>query len=538
MNDSVGAIRHPTARPSGSPRAFLIPACDSIGALWRHRLAGAAFGVVLAVVSGVAIAALMPRGPVTTGQAIGVILVGFGLGFVAGGAMQSRWAILLAPAVQLAAFEVARAGTPGPTVSAIHLDSVFGILAFISGRGSYALLALAPIMLGAAYGAALVRRFRAPADPVRQHARTKPHYVRRGTTWLLTAGMLGLVALIAIPASTPPILGPDGKALAGSVTALQKVSVGGHDEWLMIHGYNAKNPVLLYLSGGPGQSDIAFARGLYDNLSKVVTFVAFDQRGTGKSYASLDPTTLTLDRAVADVTEVTNYLRQRFQQQKIYVIGESWGTVLGVLAVQRHPELYYAYLGSGQMVDLLETDTRINHDVLAAAEKSGDSALAAKVKSLGAPPYKDPMAYAYMMQQYPLIETSYESPAAFEAMASKVPAGMSPFPGILGSEYNLMDKIGDVRGLIDMFATMYPQLQGIDFRKTATNLQVPIYLLEGKHELAGRLDLAVEWYGQLQAPTKQLYMFEDAGHSVMMEELQPLQSMMTDTVLPQSYPGR
>ena len=507
-----------------------------LGLLWRNRMIGVGTVIVLSGFSGLLVAQTMPRGPVTTPQAVVAIAAGLLLGFVAGVGMKSRWAMLLAPAVQVAAFELARSGVSGPTVGPPQFDTTMSIVAFIAGRGTYAAFAMVPIVLAATYGAALARRVdRLPAG---RRAHSLMSRVRLGTTWLATAGLVALLAPLLVPATTPPILGPDGQTLAGSVAALQKIQVGGHEQWLLIRGHNVNNPVLLYLSGGPGQSDLAFSRGLYDELSKDVTFVGWDQRGSGKSYAALDPSTLTLAQAVSDTVEVTNYLRQRFHQQKIYLIGESWGTVLGVLAIQRNPELYYAYLGSGQMVDLRETDTRINRDVLAYAQKTGNATLASKVRSYGPVPYRDVSAYGFMMEQYPLIETPYSPPAATQAISPKLPGSIAAFPGIMGDEYNLVDKIGAARGLIDMFATMYPQLQGIDFRRDASRLEVPVYFLEGRHELAGRLDLALQWYGQLQAPHKQLYMFEDAGHSVMMEEFQPLQHILKDVVLPQTYPGR
>ena len=524
-----------TSRPTP---AFSSP--TNLGAIlrlgWRHRLAGVSVVTALAASSGLLLALAMPRGPVTTSQAVVAITAGLLLGFVAGVGMKSRWAMLLVPAVQVAAFELARTGVSGPTVGPPQFDTTMSLVAFVVGRGSYAAFALVPIVLAATYGAALARRVERPPVGLRAHRLMRR--VRRGTTWVATAGLVAMLAPLLVPASTPPILGPNGQTLAGSVAALQKVQIGGHEQWLLIRGHNVNNPVLLYLSGGPGQSDIAFSRGLYDELSKDVTFVGWDQRGSGKSYAALDPSTLTLAQAVSDTVEITNYLRQRFHQQKIYLIGESWGTVLGVLAIQRNPELYYAYLGSGQMVDLRETDTRINRDVLAYAEKTGNATLASKVRSYGPVPYKDVSAYGFMMEQYPLIETPYSPPAATQAISPKLPGSIAAFPGIMGDEYNLVDKIGSARGLIDMFATMYPQLQRIDFRRDASKLAVPVYFLEGRHELSGRLDLALQWYGQLQAPHKQLYMFEDAGHSVMMEEFQPLHHILKDVVLPQTYPGR
>ena len=108
-------------------------------------------------------------------------------------------------------------------------------------------------------------------------------------------------------------------------------NINGQDQGLLIRGHSVDNPVLLYLAGGPGQSDLAFPRALFSELEENFTVVSWDQPGEGKSYAGFEPSSgLTFDRAVADTIEVTNYLRERFDEDKIYVMGESYGTILGV----------------------------------------------------------------------------------------------------------------------------------------------------------------------------------------------------------------
>lgn len=183
--------------------------------------------------------------------------------------------------------------------------------------------------------------------------------------------------------------------------------------------------------------------------------------------------------------ELTNYLRARFNEQKISLMGESWGTILGVLAIQKDPDLFYAYIGSGQMVDPRETDTRLYHDVIAYAERTGDTALAKKMRGYGPPPYKDTWAHGVVMEQYDKLAGDFTPPHAYEQRGSE--SGVGPM-GIFGSEYTAIEKVNVVRGLLDMSSVMYPQLQSIDFRQSATELKVPVYLFDGGHELAARID--------------------------------------------------
>jgi pimeloyl-ACP methyl ester carboxylesterase len=494
-----------------------------------YSLGGA---VGLPALVGLLVAVVMPRGPATSGQALAAMALGLALGLVAGLLLRSRWAMLLAPAAHAAAIELARLPVVGPTVDAIRLDTVFGVLALLLGRGFHGLIGLLPMVLGASLGAALARR---QAGQLRAE-RGVGIWLRRGAAGLTVLGLLGLAALLALPARTPPILGPDGRPVPGSIAELATVKLGGKDQAILIRAASPDKPVLLYLSGGPGQSDLGWSRVYFAELTEEFVVVGWDQRGTGKSYAALDPTaTWTLEQAVSDTVELTNYLRERFGEQKIYLMGESWGTVLGVLAVQRHPELYHAWIGSGQMVSPHETDRRLYHDLLAYAERTGDSALAAQMRGYGEPPYADFYAYGVVMGYYDALYRPYTPPRAY--LERGAAAGMGPLRN-MADEYTLVEKVNVVRGLLDMSSVLYPQLAGVDFRRDVTRLEVPVYVLDGEAELAARRDLMLEWYEQLEAPLKRRYSFADAAHAVAFEEFEALPQILADEVLPATYPSR
>jgi pimeloyl-ACP methyl ester carboxylesterase len=273
---------------------------------------------------------------------------------------------------------------------------------------------------------------------------------------------------------------------------------------------------------------------LFADLTQDFVVVSWDQRGTGKSYPALAPTeTLTLDQAVADTIELTNYLRKRFGEEKIYLMGESWGTTLGVLAVQQRPDLYYAWIGSGQMVSQRETDRRLYHDVLNLAERTNNTALTEQMLAFGEPPYADtPYPNAVVMGYYEQLGQPYRPPQDYIDRGTA--ANVGPW-GILGSEYTLVEKVSVLRGLIDMFTLMYPQLQDIDFRQDVLRLDVPVYMLDGAAELTARRDLALAWYDQLDAPIKRIYTFDNAGHSVAFEQFSALHQILTETILPETY---
>jgi pimeloyl-ACP methyl ester carboxylesterase len=483
----------------------------------------------VSALAGLLVAVVMPRGPATTAQALAAMAIGLGVGLVAGLALRSRWALLLAPMAHVAAIELTRLPVAGPTVDAIRLDTAFGVLALLLGRGFHGLVGLLPMLLGASLGAAIARRRAGQPRSRRGGAR-----LRRAVVALSALGLVALAALIAMPASTPPILGADGQPVPGSIAELTAVRLGGVEQAILIRAHSPDRPVLLYLSGGPGQSDLGWSRVYFGELTRDFVVVGWDQRGAGKSYAALDPTSSwTLEQAVSDTVELTNYLRARFGEEKIYLMGESWGTVLGVLAVQRHPELYHAWVGSGQMVSPHETDRRLYHDLLAYAERTGDTALASRMQAYGEPPYADVYAYGVVMGYYDALYRPYTPPRAYLERGQA--AGMGPLRN-MASEYTLVEKLNVVRGLLDMFSVLYAQLAGVDFRRDVRRLEVPVYVLDGEAELAARRELMLEWYEQLEVPVKRRYRFADAAHAVAFEEFEALGRILTEDVLPATYP--
>jgi pimeloyl-ACP methyl ester carboxylesterase len=458
------------------------------------------------------------------------MLGALGLGFLAGALLRSMWSVVPAGLAHLVAFELARGGAVGPTVDALRFDSMFGILAFVLGRGLHGLLILLPLLAGARL-ATLWLAGRSPGTTTGGPAR---RLASVAASALLFVATLSLAVLVALPASTPPILDANGAPVDGSIASLETVRLGGADQTIMIRAADPDRPVLLYLSGGPGQSGLAFSRALADGWVDDVVFVDWDQRGTGKSYAALEPTAaVTFDQAVADTIELAELLRERFDESGIYLMGESYGTVLGVMAAERRPDLFHAYLGSGQMVNIRETDRRIYDDLVAYAERTGDADLTARLAAMGAPPYSDlPWSNAQVMIWYDLLYRPYTPSAGYLARGEA--AGLDPF-GMLGSEYTLIEKANVLRGLMDMFMVMYPQVYDVDLRRDAASLEVPVVVLDGAAELAGRRDLALSWFDALDAPSKRLVTYDDAAHSVAFEQADEVERLLVEEVIPATY---
>jgi pimeloyl-ACP methyl ester carboxylesterase len=458
----------------------------------------AAAAVVLAFA--LASAWLTPRGPVTTTQALATMAVALTVGLVVGAATGSRWALLLAPLAFVAVFEVARIGAWGPTVDAPASAGMLHVLAFLLGRAPQWLLTVVPMLLGTLVGFGLAPRFGVlVARPM-------------GAGGWIAASALAvvvavLVVVIARPASTAPILGSDGNVVPGSIAELTTVEIGGHPQALMIRGRSTDLPVLLHLAGGPGGTDIGAMR-LDTGLEERFVVVTWDQRGSGKSYPAFAPAeTLTLEQVVADTIELSEMLAARFGHERIYLAGQSWGTIPATLAAQRRPDLYHALVATGMMVDVQATDRLFYDDTLAWARERGDAALVERLEAMGPPPYAEPVA------TYPVIvgaERSLNPYPEFDGRTEMTATIFRP-------EFTMMERIGAVRGLADSYARLYPQLQELDFRAQVPALEVPVWVVMGRHEARGRVEPAQEWFEALQAPEKRWVVFEASSHRANFE---------------------
>jgi len=357
------------------------------------------------------------------------------------------------------------------------------------------------------------------------------------TSPVLLAELAGFVAIAFLAifasqvfASTPPILDTNGKPMPNSIAVLEKVKLGGAEEWITIRGKDFHNPVLLFLAGGPGGSQLVTERRALAGLEDRFVVVNWEQPGAGKSFDAVDRSKLTPDRYITDAHELILNLLQRFGKEKVYVLGESWGSALGIMVVQRYPQLFHAFIGTGQMVAFLENDLICYDFVLHLAEERGDTKKVEQLKGQGPPPYYGNDVFltttAYLLETLKYMQ---KNPAIANA-------GFNTFSDLAGSEYGLYDKVNFVRGVLDTFGVVYQQLWDVDFRKQATRLEVPVYFLIGRHDVNAPPKLTEEYFNLLTAPHKELIWFEHSGHSPWINESAKFVDVMVNEVLAKTPP--
>ena len=298
------------------------------------------------------------------------------------------------------------------------------------------------------------------------------------------------------------------------------VSINSTKYYLRIRTCNTDNPVVLFLHGGCGSPDRAQVMKYQSPLATNFTLVAFDQRGSGYAYNKKEAKTLDLTKEiyVNDVHNVVDYLKQKFNKQKLIIVGHSFGSVLGVWYVQQYPNDVLAYVGVGQCVDYIENEKLSYAWTLQEAEKVGDNKSVAILKRIGAPldngKYKNEHQKSLMKQRAVLHKLggatySNRKPYWQELLFHEVP--------IMLKEYSFCGMIKYVKGLSYSPNTTLAKTNP-DFMNTAKKLDVPVYLLLGHHDMNCVYTLAEKWFEQLEAPDKKIVWFESSAHSPQWEE--------------------
>ena len=305
------------------------------------------------------------------------------------------------------------------------------------------------------------------------------------------------------------------------------MDINGRREWITIRGNSYDKPVLLFLAGGPGGSQLAAVRMELKELEKHFIVVNWEQPGSGKSFNAVNKKDLRVQDYIDDGIELTKYLNKRFNSDKIYLVGESWGSALGILLAQKSPELYLGVIGTGQMVNFLETE-KIDYELTKKlAKENGDLDLIEKLEEQGPPPYYG-SDVTWKSASYLMYLTNQ-----MERNPQIVNPGYNTLSEVGAPEYGVFDKVNYFRGVVTTFNNVYPQLYNVDLRRDAEKVDVPVYFFIGRHDINAPTSLAEDYYNKLKAPEKQLLWFEHSGHDPWRNESDKFAQAVVDIGLKQ-----
>jgi pimeloyl-ACP methyl ester carboxylesterase len=304
------------------------------------------------------------------------------------------------------------------------------------------------------------------------------------------------------------------------------ININGIEQGMFIKSKNEENPVLLYLHGG--MPDYFLTERYPTGLEDYFTVVWWEQRGSGLSYSSNIPReTMTLEQMIADTLEVTNYLQDRFGKDKIYLMGHSGGSFIGIQAAARAPELYYAYIGVAQMSNQLKSENLAYDYMLEQFRKNGNTDMvrkleAAPVTMTGGTPdayraLRDPAMHSLG------IGTIHEMNSVVTGLF--VPSLQSP-------EYTVGEKFNTWTAKAKSgVALLWDDMITTDLSKQVTKIDIPVYFFSGIYDYTVNYTLAKDYFEILQAPVKGFYTFEQSAHSPMFEEPEKVQKILLEDVL-------
>lgn len=303
----------------------------------------------------------------------------------------------------------------------------------------------------------------------------------------------------------------------------------------MIRGWDSSNPVLLYLHGGPGGPLFPRVRTFesFTNLERYLVMVYWEQRGAAKSYHPKIPIeTMTIEQFVSDIEALSRFLIGQFSAHKIYLMGASWGSLIGLLAARESPELYYAFIGVGQLVNPLENDRLTYELALETAARLDHKEALAKLKAVGTPPYH----YQQLIVQRRWL-TRFEKIILAERGIQAYPEFNTVEKLLATPEYSILDILRMGRDPYFSLKCLWnDRLYELDLIREAPEIKIPVYFITGRHDYITPSALVEEYYQQLSAPMgKKLIWFEDSGHEPYFQEPDKFREVVVNMVLGETY---
>jgi pimeloyl-ACP methyl ester carboxylesterase len=338
--------------------------------------------------------------------------------------------------------------------------------------------------------------------------------------------ILGIVLFIKLfywpdePTSTPPIVDANGNPVSSSIASLEAIELNGIEQWVLIRGYDISKPMILFLHGGPGGAHMVW-RELFitEELEKNFVVVVWDQRGSGKSFSKdLTEEEMRTDKFVDDTIALTNHLRARFNQDKIFLLGHSWGSALGFLTFMKHPEypqLYHAYIAAGEAADWNRRQNISYEWTLARARDNNNEKAVSTLEKLK--PFDTVDAKHLVVKNRWLSEFGGEYNLKNKDLSQKYEEYLIQGQGL---EYSRADAKKWMQGHELSVKTV-----GVEAAKSGYNLfrdlpeiRIPLFFFTGRYDYQTPGSLAEEYYKFVKAPKKGFIWFEESAHFLIFEE--------------------
>ncbi|PRR82515.1 alpha/beta fold hydrolase [Clostridium vincentii] len=343
-----------------------------------------------------------------------------------------------------------------------------------------------------------------------------------------------LVLYFESPGTIQPFLDENNEVIEESISEKIFININGVKQGMFIKGKSVKNPVLLFIHGGPGMPEYFLAEKYSKDLEEHFIVCYWEQRGVGLSYnTSVCNASITLKQLLNDTIQVTNYIRQRFNQDKIYLMGHSWGSFLGIQVSASNPELYHAYIGIGQVVNMIESEKLAYQYMIDFYKENNNLSMVSKLEKFP------------VMESEKVVYSFFASSLRDEAMhkagigtmrnMKSVITGIF-FPVMQCQGYTLSEKINIWRGKANLNknSNLSSEMLAIDLTSKIPKINIPVYFISGGYDYTVNYSLSKKYYESLDAPIKGFYTFKNSAHSPLFEEPEKFISIMTEDILNQT----
>ncbi|WP_145147054.1 alpha/beta fold hydrolase [Paenibacillus xylanexedens] len=326
--------------------------------------------------------------------------------------------------------------------------------------------------------------------------------VRKILKYSIFSIILMVVVALIFPTWTPKIKGEN------SISMLEQVEINGAGHEVMIRGADRSNPILIFVHGGPGCSEIPYVRKYQQDLEQHFTVVHYDQRGSGKSYHfSEDYSNLTTDVLVDDLLALRNYVTEELGQEKVILIGHSFGTYIGMKAAAKAPTQFHAYIGIGQMANTLQSEIESLGYTLEQAKQAGNAEDIRKLELVrGSIEQGEGLTPRILVQKYGgaarLINENRDYISGF----------------LFNPEYNGLDIIRYYTGVLGSQEILLREALKQNLPDIVDHLEIPTYFVMGKYDYMTTANAARDYFDVLDAPIKDFIVFNESAHYPQFEE--------------------
>jgi pimeloyl-ACP methyl ester carboxylesterase len=363
--------------------------------------------------------------------------------------------------------------------------------------------------------------------------------VKKGVRMLiyLLMAFLGLLTTLLVylaivsPGKPEAFRNENGKILEGSISEKIFVNIGGVKQGMFIRSKNTDNPVLLFLHGGPGFPNYFLFEKFNPGLEDYFTVCYWEQRGGGLSFTpKVTIKSMTLEQLTTDAIEVTNYLRERFRKEKIYMLAWSGGTTIALPAASKAPELFHAYIAMGQITRQAESE-RIAYDfMIKQLTELNDQRSVKELKK-----FNDLESESDLISFYNSVtRDNLMHRLGIGTMRNMKSVFKDIFlPVWTCRAYTLSEKYKIWKSKL-MFlprTNLKNETLTIDFPEAYPELAVPIYFMSGKYDLTVNVNLSKDYFDRLVAPLKGFYTFENSAHGPLFEEPEKMKQILEMDVL-------